>query len=104
VWLIGGGPRCQLTYSEYLSRFLEAMGMGGPLPEAAFTTSLYCTDWLDTEESQRAFEKMIEQPVCAHPYSARSAVVGPLSCSASAVTELPPYEASDASMSRRLRS
>lgn len=56
VWLIGGGASCQLQYGEYLSRFLAAMEMGGPLPEAAFTTSPYCTDWLDTEESQRAFD------------------------------------------------
>jgi hypothetical protein len=56
LWLIGGGPRCQLTYGTYLSKFLEAMEMGGPLPESAFTTEPYCTDWLDTQESQRAFD------------------------------------------------
>jgi len=49
---IGGGPRCQLTYREYLGRFLEAMGIGA-LPDEAFSTEPYCTDWLDTEESQR---------------------------------------------------
>lgn len=56
VWLIGGGPRCQLTYGEYLGKFMSAMEMGGPLPESAFTTEPYCTDWLDTEESQRVFQ------------------------------------------------
>ena len=56
TWLIGGGPRCQLTYGDYLARFLAAMEMGGPLPEAAFTTKPYVTDWLDTEESQRVFQ------------------------------------------------
>ena len=30
--------------------------MGGPLPESAFSETPYCTDWLDTEESQRVFE------------------------------------------------
>jgi nucleoside-diphosphate-sugar epimerase len=55
-WLIGGGKSCQLTYGEYLSRFLGAMEMGGPLPEAAFTTQEYCTDWLDTAESQKVFQ------------------------------------------------
>jgi hypothetical protein len=30
--------------------------MGGPLPESAFTTRPYVTDWLDTEESQRVFQ------------------------------------------------
>ena len=55
TWLIGGGTRCQLTYGEYLGRFLSAMGMGGPLPDEAFTTEPYCTDWLDTTDSERAF-------------------------------------------------
>jgi len=56
VWHIGGDASCQLTYGAYLGRFLQAMGMGGPLPEAAFCTSPYCTDWLDTDESQRVFQ------------------------------------------------
>jgi UDP-glucose 4-epimerase len=50
---IGGGKRCQVTYGEYLSAMLGAMGMGGPLPAEWFTTDPYCTDWLDTEESER---------------------------------------------------
>ena len=49
---IGGGPRCQLTYREYLGQFLQAMGVGA-LPDEAFSKEPYCTDWLDTEESQR---------------------------------------------------
>jgi nucleoside-diphosphate-sugar epimerase len=56
LWLVGGGPRCQLTYGEYLSSFLKAMELGGPLPESAFTTQEYCTDWLDSSESQKAFQ------------------------------------------------
>lgn len=52
VWLIGGGPTCQITYGEYLGKLLTAMGVG-PMPAEAFTTEEYCTDWLDTEESQR---------------------------------------------------
>ena len=56
VWLVGGGKTCQLTYGEYLASFLAAMEMGGPLPESAFTTQPYMTDWLDTEESQRVFQ------------------------------------------------
>jgi hypothetical protein len=31
------------------------MGMGGPLPDEAFTTEPYCTDWLDTTDGERAF-------------------------------------------------
>jgi nucleoside-diphosphate-sugar epimerase len=56
IWLIGGGPRCQKTYGEYLAKFLGAMEMGGPLPESAFTTEPWCTDWLDTAESERVFQ------------------------------------------------
>jgi nucleoside-diphosphate-sugar epimerase len=56
IWLIGGGPRCQLTYGEYLRRLFAAMEMGPPLPAAAFSTRPYCTDWLDTDESQRLFQ------------------------------------------------
>ncbi len=52
VLLIGGGPRCQLLYGEYLERMLDMMGVG-MLPERAFGTTPYPTDWLDTEESQR---------------------------------------------------
>jgi nucleoside-diphosphate-sugar epimerase len=56
VWLIGGGPSCRLLYGEYLARFFAAMELGAPMPERAFTTTPYCTDWLDTEESQRLFQ------------------------------------------------
>lgn len=52
TWLIGGGPTCQVTYREYVGRMLSAVGIG-PLPDAAFGTQPYCTDWLDTEEGQR---------------------------------------------------
>nr|BBH92653.1 3-beta hydroxysteroid dehydrogenase [Thermogemmatispora argillosa] len=52
VWLIGGGPSCQVRYRDYLNRMLEVMGIG-PLPEEAFGHEPYCTDWLDTSESQR---------------------------------------------------
>ena len=50
--LIGGGPSCQILYRDYLSRMLEMMGIG-MLPESAFGTEPYSTDWLDTEEGQR---------------------------------------------------
>ena len=49
---IGGGPGCQVVYREYLGAFLDAMGVGR-LPDEAFSTEPYCTDWLDTGESQR---------------------------------------------------
>lgn len=50
--LIGGGLRCQIRYRDYLSSMLEMMGIG-MLPEYAFGSHPYTTDWLDTEESQR---------------------------------------------------
>lgn len=56
VWLIGGGKSCQITYKDYLERFFRAMEMGGPLPESAFSKEEYCTDWLDTADSQREFQ------------------------------------------------
>jgi nucleoside-diphosphate-sugar epimerase len=52
VLFVGGGPSCQLTYREYLARIMVAMGLR-PLPEEAFSTAVYATDWLDTEESER---------------------------------------------------
>jgi nucleoside-diphosphate-sugar epimerase len=53
LWLIGGGKACQLTYGQYLERFLEAMELGPMLPAAAFTREPYCTDWLDSDDSDR---------------------------------------------------
>ncbi len=55
TWLIGGGARCQITYREFLGQLLTAMGIGA-LPDEAFTTEEYVTDWLDTEESQRLLQ------------------------------------------------
>ncbi|HLI06688.1 MAG TPA: NAD(P)-dependent oxidoreductase [Ktedonobacteraceae bacterium] len=52
VLLIGGGQGCQILYRDYLGRMLEMMGIG-MLPERAFGTEPYSTDWLDSEESQR---------------------------------------------------
>jgi nucleoside-diphosphate-sugar epimerase len=67
ILLIGGGPRCQIYYRDYLGRMLDVMGIG-MLPERAFGTEPFATDWLDTEESQRllhyqrfSFEEIIQQ-------------------------------------------
>jgi nucleoside-diphosphate-sugar epimerase len=56
TWLIGGGARCRVIYGDYLAKFLAAMELGAPLPAEAFSTTPYCTDWLDTTESQRVFD------------------------------------------------
>ena len=55
IWLIGGGLGCQYTYREIVSRGLEAMGVG-MLPEEAFGTTPFPTDWVDTVESQRLLQ------------------------------------------------
>jgi UDP-glucose 4-epimerase len=56
VWerllLIGGGPRCQYYFREIAERILEATG-AGMLPEAAFSSTPFCTDWMDTTTSQK---------------------------------------------------
>lgn len=51
TWLIGGGPNCQYTYRQIVSRTLEATGVG-MLPEEAFGSVPFCTDWVDTAVSQ----------------------------------------------------
>ena len=51
VLFVGGGKTCQVTFREYLTRLLAAMGVP-PLPEEAFSEAVYATDWLDTTESE----------------------------------------------------
>jgi len=50
--LIGGGESCQYTYREIVQGILQAMGVG-KLPEAAFGSTPFPTDWVDSTESQR---------------------------------------------------
>jgi UDP-glucose 4-epimerase len=56
VWgrtlFVGGGASCQLTYREFLTRMLGAMGLE-MLPDEAFSDAEYATDWVDSTESQR---------------------------------------------------
>jgi nucleoside-diphosphate-sugar epimerase len=51
IWLVGGGKNCQIHYDDYVNVMMERMGVG-KLPEEAFTTEPYVTDWLDSTESQ----------------------------------------------------
>ncbi len=55
VWgrtmFLGGGSACQVTYRAYLARLLGAMGID-PLPDQAFSTRVYATDWVDSTESE----------------------------------------------------
>jgi len=55
IWHIGGGPACQLTQRELVESVLGAVGLG-MLPEEAFPSEPYPTDWLDTTESQRVLQ------------------------------------------------
>lgn len=52
TWQIGGGLGCQYIYREIVSRSLQAFGLG-MLPEEAFGSTSFPTDWVDTVESQR---------------------------------------------------
>ncbi len=55
IWLIGGGPRCQVYQRDLVAPVLEAIGVG-MLPDSAFTTAPFATEWLDTAESQRVLD------------------------------------------------
>jgi UDP-glucose 4-epimerase len=52
TWLIGGGPACQFLYRDMATQVLDAFGVG-MLPDWAFRTEPFATDWLDTAESQQ---------------------------------------------------
>jgi len=52
VLLIGGGKRGQMYFREYLKGLMDGAGVG-MLPDEAFTSEPFYTDWLDTDESQR---------------------------------------------------
>lgn len=49
--LIGGGQSCQYSYREIVQGILEAMGVG-MLPDEAFGSMSFPTDWVDSTESQ----------------------------------------------------
>ncbi len=55
TWHIGGGAQCQLYQRELVEGILDAVGVG-MLPEEAFTSVPFPTDWLDTTESQRVLK------------------------------------------------
>ncbi len=55
VLLIGGGPACQYTYRQITEQVLDGLGVG-MLPEEAFASIPFPTDWLDTAESQRLLQ------------------------------------------------
>ena len=55
---IAGGEKCRMTYYEFCSDLMSAIGIG-PLPTEAFVSTevrRFFGDWLDTEESQRLLQ------------------------------------------------
>jgi len=52
ILLIGGGPECQMYQRDFVKRVLETVGIG-MLPEKAFSSKPFYTDWMDTKESQK---------------------------------------------------
>ncbi len=60
ILLIGGGKASQMLQREFISRMMEAMGIG-MLPDSAFRVATkpeeyFYTDWLDTQESQQLLQ------------------------------------------------
>jgi len=100
VWgrtlFVGGGPRCQITYREYVSKILGAMGIA-MLPDEAFSDKPYATDWLDTEESEArlryqrySFDDIAEQIAASLGWKRRFAsAAAPMA--RSAILRLSPY-------------
>ena len=52
TFLIGGGKKCQMLQKDFIVRVLNEVGIG-MLPESAFTSTPFYTDWMDTSRSQK---------------------------------------------------
>lgn len=52
VWLVGGGPTCQVLLRDLVDTLFLALGLG-PTPTAAFGNRTFYTDWMDTADSER---------------------------------------------------
>lgn len=52
ILLIGGGRKCQMLQKDFIGQVLNEVGIG-MLPESAFTSIPFYTDWMDTSQSQR---------------------------------------------------
>ncbi len=55
IFLIGGGPKCQLIAKDFVGRLLDVIGIKR-LPREAYGPGPYYLDWLDTTESQRVLQ------------------------------------------------
>jgi len=50
---IAGGPKCRITYKEYLNKMLNLFGLGHDLlPDEAFSTNDFHCGFMDTTKSQ----------------------------------------------------
>ncbi|MBA7599235.1 hypothetical protein ES703_06265 [subsurface metagenome] len=52
ILLIGGGPKNQIRYRDYIHRSMQATGFG-KFPDEAYGSIPATPDWVDTSESQR---------------------------------------------------
>ncbi|MCG8670351.1 MAG: NAD(P)-dependent oxidoreductase [Pseudomonadales bacterium] len=52
--LIGGGPSCQVTQSEFLNAALDGLGL--KLSSNSFGNNSYYTHWMNTNESQQLLD------------------------------------------------
>lgn len=52
VLLIGGGPRCRITFSTMNHMFLQSIGLAD-FPDSAYGATPFYLDWLDSEESEK---------------------------------------------------
>ena len=88
--------RARLTSDETRAEVLGAMGVD-PLPDEAFSTAEYATDWVDTEESQsllryqrHTFDDITAAVAASMPWRRRLATAaGPLA--KAAILRLSPY-------------
>lgn len=52
ILLIGGGPRCRITFREMNGLFLRAIGVA-EFPDSAYGATPFYLDWLDSEASDK---------------------------------------------------
>ena len=58
IFNIGGGKSCQYLYKDFVSKILDATGIG-MFEETLFSKDYFAVDFLDTEESERLLNYQI---------------------------------------------
>ncbi len=57
IFNIAGGNKCRTTYKEYLENMMRLFGMGGALPEEAFSSDEFHCGWmLDSERANQILD------------------------------------------------